>query len=69
MPKSNLFMLENIFLLFCYNICLISCIIVLGLAPSSPGQQLPVDTIRRHEVDTVLANQNSIIAQARELRY
>lgn len=39
-----------------------------GVQPGVPGGQIPVDTIRRHEVDTVLSNQNSIIAQTRELR-
>nr|BAN20368.1 mannose binding lectin, putative [Riptortus pedestris] len=41
-----------------------------GVQPGVPTGQQPVliDTIRRHEVDAVLANQNNIIAQTRELR-
>lgn len=39
-----------------------------GLPPPPAGQPLAIDTIRRHEVDAVLSNQNSIIAQARELK-
>lgn len=34
----------------------------------TPGQISVVDTIRRHEVDAVLANQNNIMSAARELK-
>ncbi|KAJ8869064.1 hypothetical protein PR048_030625 [Dryococelus australis] len=33
-----------------------------------PGQPLAIDTIRRHEVDAVLNNQNVILSTAREIR-
>nr|CAD7570517.1 unnamed protein product [Timema californicum] len=33
-----------------------------------PGQPIAIDTIRRHEVDAVLGNQNIILSTAREIR-
>lgn len=34
-----------------------------------PGQQVLVDTIRRHEVDVVLSNQNTILNMARDIKW
>jgi hypothetical protein len=36
--------------------------------PAAPVGQVPVDTIRRHEVDAMLANQREIVSAARELK-
>merc|ERR1711928_299522 len=37
-------------------------------APVVGGQAVPVDTIRRHEVDIVLANQREMTGAAREIK-
>jgi hypothetical protein len=34
-----------------------------------PGQPVLVDTIRRHEVDLVLSNQNAILGTARDIKW
>lgn len=40
-----------------------------GVVQPGTGQQVPVtDSIRRHEVDTVLANQREIVGAAREIK-
>ena len=36
--------------------------------PAVSGQGAPVDTIRRHEVDIVLANQRELTSSSRELK-
>ena len=36
--------------------------------PAAAVGQVPVDTIRRHEVDAMLANQREIVSAARELK-
>lgn len=33
-----------------------------------PGQAMLTDTIRRHEVDLVLSNQNAILSTARDIK-
>nr|CAD7426623.1 unnamed protein product [Timema monikensis] len=39
-----------------------------AIASGHPGQPIAIDTIRRHEVDAVLGNQNIILSTAREIR-
>lgn len=42
---------------------------ILVTAPGQvPGQPLLTDTIRRHEVDLVLSNQNAILNTARDIK-
>lgn len=43
-------------------------ILCLGMPGQAPPQPVMVDTIRRHEVDAILANQNQMLAAAREIR-
>lgn len=46
---------------FCYL-----CLVAQPQQPGQPPVQM-IDTIRRHEVDSVLQNQNSILSTARDL--
>ena len=46
------------------------CILVPAGVPQPGGgvPQIPVDTIRRHEVDSVLANQREMVGASREIK-